>query len=62
MTGPTAAAPWLPLADSLEGIVEELIFRGAIFRLLSRSSEHGGRSASRPRYLERGTWLNPVPI
>ena len=35
MTGPTAAAPWLPLADSLEGIVEELIFRGAIFRLLS---------------------------
>jgi membrane protease YdiL (CAAX protease family) len=31
----TAAAPWLPLADSLEGIVEELIFRGAIFRLLS---------------------------
>jgi hypothetical protein len=34
MTGPTAAAPWLPLADSLEGIVEELIFRGAIFRLL----------------------------
>jgi len=35
ITGPTAAAPWLPLADSLEGIVEELIFRGAIFRLLS---------------------------
>ena len=35
MTGPTAAAPWLPLADSLEGIVEELIFRGAIFRLVS---------------------------
>jgi hypothetical protein len=34
MTGPTAAAPWLPLADSLEGAVEELIFRGAIFRLL----------------------------
>ena len=30
ITGPTAAAPWLPLADSLEGIVEELIFRGAI--------------------------------
>ena len=35
MTGPTAGAPWLPLADSLEGIVEELIFRGAIFRLVS---------------------------
>ena len=35
ITGPTAAAPWLPLADSLEGIVEELIFRGAIFRLVS---------------------------
>jgi CAAX protease family protein len=35
MTGPTAGAPWLPLADSLEGIVEELIFRGAIFRPVS---------------------------
>jgi uncharacterized protein len=35
LTGPTAAAPWLPLANSLEGVVEELIFRGAIFRLLS---------------------------
>jgi membrane protease YdiL (CAAX protease family) len=34
MTGPTAAAPWQALMDSLEGIVEELIFRGAIFRLL----------------------------
>jgi hypothetical protein len=25
LTGPTAAAPWLPLADSAEGVVEELI-------------------------------------
>jgi uncharacterized protein len=35
LTGLTAAAPWLPLADSAEGVAEELIFRGAIFRLLS---------------------------
>jgi membrane protease YdiL (CAAX protease family) len=35
LSGPTAAPPWLPLAESLEGAVEELIFRGAIFRLLS---------------------------
>jgi membrane protease YdiL (CAAX protease family) len=35
LTGPTAADPWLPLTDSLDGIVEELIFRGAIFRPLS---------------------------
>lgn len=35
LSGPAAAAPWLPLADSAEGVVEELIFRGAIFRLLS---------------------------
>jgi membrane protease YdiL (CAAX protease family) len=35
LTGPTAAAAWLPLADSLEGTVEELIFRGSVFRLLS---------------------------
>ena len=34
MTGPTAAAPWQALMGSLEGIVEELVFRGAIFRLL----------------------------
>src|SRR5262249_48173217 len=34
MTGPTAAAPWQALMGSLEGTVEELIFRGAIFRLL----------------------------
>lgn len=34
MTGPTAAAPWQALIGSLEGTVEELIFRGAIFRLL----------------------------
>jgi len=34
MTGPTAAAPWQVLAGSLDGAVEELIFRGAIFRLL----------------------------
>jgi membrane protease YdiL (CAAX protease family) len=34
LTGPTAAAPWQPLTDSLEGAVEELIFRCAIFRLL----------------------------
>jgi uncharacterized protein len=34
MTGPTAAAPWQALTGSLEGAVEELIFRGAIFRLL----------------------------
>ena len=34
MTGPTAVAPWQALMDSLEGTVEELIFRGAIFRLL----------------------------
>jgi len=33
--GAAAAVPWLPLADSTEGVVEELIFRGAIFRLLS---------------------------
>ena len=33
MTGPTAAAPWQALIGSLEGTVEELIFRGAIFRL-----------------------------
>jgi membrane protease YdiL (CAAX protease family) len=35
LSGPMAAPPWLPLAESLEGAVEELIFRGAIFRLLS---------------------------
>lgn len=35
LTGPTAVDPWLPLAESSEGAVEELIFRGAIFRLLS---------------------------
>jgi membrane protease YdiL (CAAX protease family) len=35
LSGPTAAAPWLPLVDSAEAVVEELIFRGAIFRLLS---------------------------
>src|SRR5262249_8556640 len=34
MIGPTAAAPWQALMGSLEGTVEELIFRGAIFRLL----------------------------
>ena len=34
LTGPTAVAPWPALAGSLEGVVEELIFRGAIFRLL----------------------------
>jgi membrane protease YdiL (CAAX protease family) len=34
MSGPTAAAPWQALTGSLEGAVEELIFRGAIFRLL----------------------------
>jgi uncharacterized protein len=34
-SGPVGAAPWLPLADSAEAVVEELIFRGAIFRLLS---------------------------
>jgi len=33
LTGPTAAAPWRALTESLEGAVEELIFRGAIFRL-----------------------------
>jgi membrane protease YdiL (CAAX protease family) len=33
LTGPTAAAPWRALMESLEGAVEELIFRGAIFRL-----------------------------
>jgi membrane protease YdiL (CAAX protease family) len=36
LSGPAAAAPWLPLADSAEGVVEELIFRGSIFRLFSR--------------------------
>jgi membrane protease YdiL (CAAX protease family) len=36
LSGPTAAAPWLPLADSTEGAVEELIFRGSVFRLLTR--------------------------
>jgi membrane protease YdiL (CAAX protease family) len=35
LIGPSAAAPWVPLAESLGGAVEELIFRGAIFRLLS---------------------------
>jgi hypothetical protein len=30
MTGPTAATPWPVLAGSLDGVVEELIFRGAI--------------------------------
>jgi uncharacterized protein len=34
LTGPTAAVPWRALMESLEGAVEELIFRGAIFRLL----------------------------
>jgi membrane protease YdiL (CAAX protease family) len=34
ITGPTAAASLEPLGDSLEGAVEELIFRGAFFRLL----------------------------
>jgi membrane protease YdiL (CAAX protease family) len=34
LTGPTATAPWQPLIASLEGAVEELIFRGANFRLL----------------------------
>jgi membrane protease YdiL (CAAX protease family) len=34
MTGPMAAAPWQALTGALEGAVEELIFRGAIFRLL----------------------------
>jgi membrane protease YdiL (CAAX protease family) len=34
MSGPTAAAPWQALTGSLEGAVEELIFRGTIFRLL----------------------------
>ncbi len=34
MTGPRVAAAWEALGDSLEGAVEELIFRGAIFRLL----------------------------
>ena len=33
LTGPTAAALWQPLRDSLDGVVEELIFRGAVFRL-----------------------------
>jgi hypothetical protein len=34
MTGPTVASPWEPLGEASEGAVEELIFRGAIFRLL----------------------------
>jgi membrane protease YdiL (CAAX protease family) len=34
MTGPEAAAPWGVMAGSLDGAAEELIFRGAIFRLL----------------------------
>jgi uncharacterized protein len=34
LSGPTAAAPWQALTGSLEGAVEELIFRGTIFRLL----------------------------
>src|SRR5262249_59247356 len=34
MTGPTAAAAWQALMGSLDGTVEELIFRGAILRLL----------------------------
>jgi membrane protease YdiL (CAAX protease family) len=35
LSGPTATAPWLPVAESFDGAVEELIFRGSIFRLLS---------------------------
>src|SRR3974377_393370 len=37
LTGPTAAVPWRALMESLEGAMEELIFRGAIFRLLWRA-------------------------
>ena len=55
-----ASHPLAAAADSLDGILEELIFRGAIFRLRV-ASEHDGHSASRPRYLDRGTWLNPEP-
>jgi membrane protease YdiL (CAAX protease family) len=34
LTGPTATIPWRALMESFEGAVEELIFRGAIFRLM----------------------------
>jgi membrane protease YdiL (CAAX protease family) len=34
LTGPTDAVPWRALMESFEGTVEELIFRGSIFRLL----------------------------
>jgi hypothetical protein len=55
LTGPTAVDPWLPLADSSEGAVEELIFRGAIFRLLSSVFGMWGRSACHPAYSVRCT-------
>jgi CAAX protease family protein len=34
LTGPTSAPPWKALISLPESVVEELIFRGAIFRLL----------------------------
>ncbi len=35
LTGPTAAPPWRSLAIALSsGVVEELVFRGVLFRLL----------------------------
>jgi len=55
LTGPTAVDPWLPLAESSEGAVEELIFRGAIFRLLSSVFGIWGRSACHPAYSVRCT-------
>src|SRR5262249_32085357 len=55
MTGPTAAAPWQALMASLEGAVEELIFRGVIFRLLWSALGVWWALGSRPRYSGRRT-------
>jgi uncharacterized protein len=52
MTGPTVASPWEPLGEASEGAVEELIFRGAIFRLLWTSDfrlRYSGRCTSSSR-------------
>jgi hypothetical protein len=68
-----APRPWLPLADSLEGIVEELIFCGAIFRLISsrcraiglvRACGHGRTAeAALPAHpLERAMGVASFPV
>jgi hypothetical protein len=58
MSGPTAAAPWQALTGSLEGTGEELIFRGAIFRLLCALGVWWARGLS-SRYSGRWTSSNP---